>query len=189
MLTFTDRAAREMKSRILAAFDALELEVVRRQTETAYISTVHSLCARLLRSHTLEARVDPSFTVLDEHEARRLLRQAFFDELEQAAAAENSTIFDIVDAMLDSSEFSGSDLYAAPRLQRELAHLMRRMQGSGWNPADAAQELSRREQGSDPVTRMLKPVLARALRMSPRTSHSSCLGTLRRGRRNTLCGW
>ena len=48
-----------------------------RATEGAWISTIHSFCARLLRTHALEAGIDPEFTVLDERESAPLRRAAF----------------------------------------------------------------------------------------------------------------
>lgn len=48
----------------------------RQALQTAYISTVHSFCARLLKENPLTARVDPAFTVIDEWEAADLLERA-----------------------------------------------------------------------------------------------------------------
>jgi ATP-dependent exoDNAse (exonuclease V) beta subunit len=48
----------------------------RQALQTAYISTVHSFCARLLKENPLTAGVDPAFTVIDEWEAADLLERA-----------------------------------------------------------------------------------------------------------------
>lgn len=48
----------------------------RQALQTAYISTVHSFCARLLKENPLTAGVDPAFTVIDEWEADDLLERA-----------------------------------------------------------------------------------------------------------------
>ncbi|MBF0634458.1 MAG: UvrD-helicase domain-containing protein, partial [Nitrospinae bacterium] len=48
----------------------------RQALQTAYISTVHSFCARLLKENPLTARVDPAFAVIDEWEAAELLERS-----------------------------------------------------------------------------------------------------------------
>jgi ATP-dependent helicase/nuclease subunit A len=75
VITFTDKATREMKTRIVEELSRRGLAEERRQVETAYISTIHGFCSRLLQENPFEAGVDPQFRVLDEPQARRLLRQ------------------------------------------------------------------------------------------------------------------
>ena len=48
-----------------------------RDTEGAWVSTIHGFCARVLRAHAVAAGLDPSFAVLDEPAARALRRRAF----------------------------------------------------------------------------------------------------------------
>lgn len=76
-LTFTEKAAREMKERIVRRFAARGRADDRRRVETAYIGTIHSFCARVLRENALEAGVDPRFTQLPEAAAAMLQRQVF----------------------------------------------------------------------------------------------------------------
>jgi len=79
VLTFSEKAAAEMRARILravtvraAAGPALE----RLDLAAAPISTFHSFCARLLADHSLRAGVDPSLPLLTESEAAELLEAA-----------------------------------------------------------------------------------------------------------------
>ncbi|MCQ4574445.1 MAG: UvrD-helicase domain-containing protein [Candidatus Brocadiales bacterium] len=72
-ITFTEKAANEMKERIAEWFEQEGLVEEFQQVESAYISTIDSFSARLLREYALEADVDPEFTVLDEYESRYLL--------------------------------------------------------------------------------------------------------------------
>ncbi len=61
------------------------------------IQTIHAFCARLLRRFPLEAGVSPSFRVLDEAEARRLLTEIRRD-LAREAETGGSTAFDRIAA-------------------------------------------------------------------------------------------
>lgn len=80
-ITFTDKAAAELRERIRLRFRELGAVEQARATEGAFISTIHSFCARVLRAHALLAGIDPRFVVLDEPEARGIADQAFDDVL------------------------------------------------------------------------------------------------------------
>src|SRR6267378_4593054 len=80
-VTFTEKAAAELKGRIRSRVDVLaEREPlwrrVRRDLGLAQIGTIHSLCGQILRRHAAAAGVDPGFTVLDEEQGRLFLREA-----------------------------------------------------------------------------------------------------------------
>ncbi len=75
-ITFTEKAASELKDRITRSFEEAGRDRERREVEFACIATIDSFCARLLREHALEAGVDPRFRVLPELEAVRLMREA-----------------------------------------------------------------------------------------------------------------
>jgi len=81
-LTFTDKAAGEMKARIAAGFRDRGPAELRREAERGFVSTIHAHCALLLRERALEAGVDPGFRVLDEIEAEDLLRGSVLGALE-----------------------------------------------------------------------------------------------------------
>jgi ATP-dependent helicase/nuclease subunit A len=77
VVTFTEAAAREMKSRIAQAIargiaQGPDEARFRRQAllfNRASISTLHSFCARILRRHFYALDLDPAFRVMDEVEA------------------------------------------------------------------------------------------------------------------------
>ncbi|MEK7821844.1 MAG: UvrD-helicase domain-containing protein, partial [Planctomycetota bacterium] len=73
-ITFTEKAAGEMKQRVAHKFKSLGMEQERQEVEFAYISTIDSFCSRLLRENALEAGLDPDFTILEEYEAMSLQR-------------------------------------------------------------------------------------------------------------------
>src|ERR1700742_567612 len=81
VVTFTDAAAAQMKSRIHAALmqriGQSTDSRLRRQLpliDQAHVSTLHSFCARLLRQQFHLAEIDPAFRVLSAEEGA-LLRQ------------------------------------------------------------------------------------------------------------------
>ena len=74
-VTFTHAAAGEMKLRLReelgrAGQSAADLEL-------AFVGTIHSFCARLLRERPVEAGVDPRFEELAEEEASALFAMVF----------------------------------------------------------------------------------------------------------------
>ena len=82
-ITFTERAAGELRERVRTRLLALGERQAARDTEAAYVGTFHGFCARLLRTHPLAAEIDPDFAVLEEGLAGRLRQRSF-----QAAARE-----------------------------------------------------------------------------------------------------
>ena len=82
-ITFTEKAAAEMKSRVRRRFLELGRREDARAAESAWISTIHGFCARMLRAHALSAGIDPAFRVLDELEAERIAADAFDGALEE----------------------------------------------------------------------------------------------------------
>lgn len=80
-ITFTERAAGELRLRVRARFSELGAREAARDTEAAFVLTIHGFCARLLRAHALAAGVDPAFVVLDDDSARRLRSEAFGEAL------------------------------------------------------------------------------------------------------------
>jgi len=97
-ITFTEKAAAELKARVRARFAALGDGERARATEGAWISTIHSFCARLLRAHALAAELDPRFAVLDEREARRLAADAFAAALEELVHARGDAALELIAA-------------------------------------------------------------------------------------------
>lgn len=82
-VTFTEKAANEMRSRIRTeiekrATDTLDPAWQKRRLEAdrLQVSTIHSLCARILRENALSATLDPRFAVLDEVDALILREEA-----------------------------------------------------------------------------------------------------------------
>ena len=97
-LTFTEKAAGELRERLRRRLTALgEIERAR-EAEAAWIGTIHGFCARVLRARPLAAGLDPRFAVLDEPAARRLAERAYETALEAWAAAGGAAALDLAAA-------------------------------------------------------------------------------------------
>ena len=84
-ITFTEKAAAELRDRIRARLRALGAPEAARRTESAFISTIHGFCARVLRVNALAAGLDPQFAVLDRYQSEPLSAAAFEAALEELA--------------------------------------------------------------------------------------------------------
>ena len=89
-ITFTERAAGELRARVRQRFVELGRRDAARATESAWVSTIHGFCTRLLRAHAIAAGLDPSFTVLDEAAARPLHDRAWDDALARLLAGDHA---------------------------------------------------------------------------------------------------
>ncbi len=87
VITFTEKAAAELRDRIRLRLRELGAPAAARATEGAFISTIHGFCARVLRAGALAAGLDPEFVVLDELRSGRLSAVAFERALTAVAAA------------------------------------------------------------------------------------------------------
>ena len=101
-ITFTRKAAHEMRERVRRELQqrAQSAEAPQRKlwqthlasVDNAQISTIHGLCARLLRLSAAEAGIDPDFQVLDENLVDIELERALEQELERLAAANDPAL-------------------------------------------------------------------------------------------------
>jgi ATP-dependent exoDNAse (exonuclease V) beta subunit len=88
-ITYTERAAGELRGRIRARLGELGRHDLARELDGAWISTIHGFCHRLLKAHPFEASVDPNFRVLDESQARVLAGEAFASALTDFCASDD----------------------------------------------------------------------------------------------------
>jgi ATP-dependent helicase/nuclease subunit A len=122
-LTFTEKAAGELRERVRRRLLELGEAEHARAVDGAWIGTIHGFCARVLRARPLAAGLDPRFEVLDEGAAGRLATSAYEAALDawaaehgppavDLAAAYRDTLRDIVVGAHDELRSRG----AAPRL-------------------------------------------------------------------------
>ena len=89
LVTFTEKAAAEMKLRLRTEIDRhrddpgassverQRLDRALEDLEIARIGTIHAFCAEILRERPVEAEIDPLFEVAAEDEARRIYDRCF----------------------------------------------------------------------------------------------------------------
>lgn len=97
-ISFTEKAAGELRARIRGRFVELGARERARDLEAAWISTFHGFCARSLRAHAVRAGLDPAFAVLDEADARAVRAAAFETALAGLLAGERPAALDLVAA-------------------------------------------------------------------------------------------
>lgn len=83
-VTFTNKAAGEMRARLSTLLNPDELSQPNNHLGGLWVGTFHSLSNRLLRLHYQEAKLPPSFQILDSDDqlrlVKRVLREANMDE-------------------------------------------------------------------------------------------------------------
>jgi ATP-dependent helicase/nuclease subunit A len=77
VITYTRKAAGELRARIRAALTARGRHDLARRLDGAWISTIHGFCARLLRAHPFAVGLDPHFRELADDQAPVLVAEAF----------------------------------------------------------------------------------------------------------------
>lgn len=143
-ITFTKKAAQEMKERLLEARPELTARL-----EQAQISTIDSLCQRVVQEHPLQARIDPRFRVAEEWEARLLLAEVIEEVVRDAQppgelgtpADACSLVQDLYEQMLRKGDLRFQRPFPGPLEEFPLAELEREVeQALRLRPTTARQE-------------------------------------------------
>lgn len=83
-ITFTEKAAAEMKERILRILEKENPELfleIQEKIPLMRISTIHSFCLKLLKRFSMELDLDPSLDVMDEFNASLLWSESVYESL------------------------------------------------------------------------------------------------------------
>ena len=139
-ITFTNRAANEMRERLRQELDSIlekccgeeRLRWMRykRTLDGAVINTIHGFCARLLREFPVEARIDPQFLLLDQHDAAILLESAVEETLTDLISKEYERISQLAVG------------FGRGRLAEALSQLYLSVRGQGLQLEELAQRTS-----------------------------------------------
>jgi ATP-dependent helicase/nuclease subunit A len=122
-ITFTDAAAREMRSRIRGACyeqlthaesaeEQAHWQRLLREIDSARVSTIHAFCAALLRTHAAAAGLDPLFGVIDQSDADVLQLDVIDDVLRTNLARLDPETLDLASA------------YGLSRLKQQISALI-----------------------------------------------------------------
>ncbi|MDP8961694.1 MAG: DNA helicase PcrA [Actinomycetota bacterium] len=122
-ITFTNKAAREMRERVSQL-------VGTRLGERMWVITFHSACARLLRREASRLGYTSTFSIYDEADSRRLLAQVMkdldLDDRRLSARTIQSAISRAKDELVDFETYS---LCATSDLEQRIAEVYRTYQG------------------------------------------------------------
>jgi ATP-dependent exoDNAse (exonuclease V) beta subunit len=119
VITYTRRAAGELRTRIRAALGERGRHDLARELDGAWISTIHGFCARLLRAYPLAAGLDPRFRELDEAQAAVLRSEAFGEALAEFCAGDDPQRLELLAT------------YGSDRLRRMLTSVYETLRAAG----------------------------------------------------------
>lgn len=131
-ITYTRKAAREMKERIVALLEREGMGEARWLVEGAYISTIDSLCSRLIRENPFESLVDPFFQQLAEHDAERLFYRAFDRVVDRHSVQPDSAIGKLLREAFGRMRFGSDPGDALHALRQDLYRAMETVRLFGW---------------------------------------------------------
>jgi ATP-dependent helicase/nuclease subunit A len=129
-ITFTNRAANEMRERVRSEIDSLLRATSgaerqrwlrhKRALEGAVITTIHGFCSRVLHEFPVEANIDPQFLLLDEQQSTLMLEAVVDDALSNAIHHSNDKVVKLAQGIGGRGTLSAL-----------LAELYRRYRGEG----------------------------------------------------------
>lgn len=124
-ITFTEKAATEIKERLIKRF--ANHPEHRESIERAWVSTIDGFCARLLQENAVAAGIAPDFAVLEQPAAERLARQSAEESLDELFAENPAQIGRLLEAL----DLSTDDFGRKPDLAASLLDVYESMRLSG----------------------------------------------------------
>jgi len=124
-ITFTEKAATEIKERLIQRF--AHNPEHRESIERSWVSTIDGFCARLLQENAIAAGVAPDFTVLEQSAAERMARDSAEESLDELYAENPEQIRRLLEAL----DLSTDDFGRKPDLAAGLLDVYESMRLSG----------------------------------------------------------
>ncbi len=174
-ITFTEKAAANMKARLVELFAH---DVVRRRDlESAWVSTIHGFCARILRENAIVAGIDPRFSVLDARESEELQYACLTTALDELAAQRRTEALALIEALYKPDVASDlRNVYDAIRSAGKTIAQVRSMPNPGpaFDPCESAAHLRRNIQSwPERLTDARKKQREDLLEWAPRLENSN----------------
>jgi ATP-dependent helicase/nuclease subunit A len=127
-ITFTNRAANEMRERLRRELDNLLSSAAprerakwmrhKRTIDGAIMTTIHGFCSRLLREFPVEADIDPQFMLLDAHQSAMLEEAVAEDSLTESITSNDRVVTELAAGVGRASLARGLiDIYRSMRNQ------------------------------------------------------------------------
>lgn len=118
-ITFTNKAANEMKERLV--------KVIGDEAEEIWAGTFHNICMRILRRHPVEAGLENGFTIYDSDDQKKLItaiiRDFNLDEKRYAPKTVGSLISKAKESLIDPDEYE--KLYSKDLFERNVSRIYR----------------------------------------------------------------
>lgn len=105
VITFTNAAAREIKERVRSSLRDAGMHELSLSVDSAWISTIHGMCQRILRRNALQLGLDPGFGVCDTHLQEQMIDEAV--DRAVGAARRNAKRDSVVWRMFEDLEYFG----------------------------------------------------------------------------------
>ena len=131
-ITFTNKAAAEMKRRIVDRLFENQLFEQAQEAETGPIQTIHSFYEKLLRENSVEAGIDPKFDLAAGGESDRLKRDAVRHVINSTVDDDNELIAMFVKDTVGKAEYGQIGAY--DKLEKETIQILNQMRSSGHEP-------------------------------------------------------
>lgn len=94
-ITFTNKAAQELKNRLEEAFKISQLRESIHLLDEGNIATIHSFCVKLLAEYPIDAHIDPQFVLIEDEEATLLKEEAYRKALDEWLATGDERKMDL----------------------------------------------------------------------------------------------
>ena len=133
-ITFTKKAAVEMKKRIVDALLEKNLFEAAQIAETGPIQTIHGFCERVLRENSVQAGIDPKFEILSETQSFEFLENSIEKTLEELDE-NNDYIKELVKNLVGKYDYNAPKTLHS-KLNSAIKQILPTLRGSGNTPEE-----------------------------------------------------